>query len=268
MGYFRKMQIRHSDRERYFAEQARTTTHYYIPYIRRFMPGLPAEVLEVGCGEGGNLLPFAQSGCRVTGVDLDPSRIEQARSFFARHTQPGTFIASDIFQLKALQNKFSLILVHDVIEHIGDKAQFLAGLKKYLAPGGFIFIAFPAWQMPFGGHQQIARGRLLSHLPFVHLLPAFFYRKVMECSGEEKSTVRELLQIKQTKCTIERFRRVARETRYRIIDQQLYFINPHYEVKFGLRPRKLNKLAASLPYVRNFLSTSCFYLIEPEPASR
>lgn len=90
----------------------------------------------------------------------------------------------------------------------------------------------------------------------------------MECSGEEKSTVRELLQIKQTKCTIERFRRVARETGYRIIDQQLYFINPHYEVKFGLRPRKLNKLVASLPYIRNYLSTSCFYLIEPEPAAQ
>ena len=49
------MQERHSDRERYFDEQARTTEKYYIPYIRKCCPELPQEVLEVGCGEGGNL---------------------------------------------------------------------------------------------------------------------------------------------------------------------------------------------------------------------
>lgn len=46
------MQERHSDRERYFDEQARTTEKYYIPYIRKCCPELPQEVLEVGCGEG------------------------------------------------------------------------------------------------------------------------------------------------------------------------------------------------------------------------
>ena len=56
------MQERHSDRERYFDEQARTTEKYYIPYIRKCFPELPQEVLEVGCGEGGNLFSFAKLG--------------------------------------------------------------------------------------------------------------------------------------------------------------------------------------------------------------
>lgn len=103
------MQERHSDRERYFDEQARTTEKYYIPYIRKCCPELPQEVLEVGCGEGGNLFSFAQLGCSVTGVDIAAGRIAEARKFFAERGAEGTFIASDIFKLTELEHKFSLI---------------------------------------------------------------------------------------------------------------------------------------------------------------
>lgn len=99
------MQERHSDRERYFDEQARTTEKYYIPYIRKCCPELPQEVLEVGCGEGGNLFSFAQLGCSVTGVDIAAGRIAEARKFFAERGAEGTFIASDIFKLTELEHK-------------------------------------------------------------------------------------------------------------------------------------------------------------------
>lgn len=72
------MQERHIDRKRYFEEQAQTCRKYYIPYIKNHIGHLPHKVLEVGCGEGGNLLPFAESGCEVVGVDIARSRIEQA----------------------------------------------------------------------------------------------------------------------------------------------------------------------------------------------
>lgn len=257
------MQERHTNRKRYFEEQAQTTRNYYIPYIKRMMYHLPNEILEVGCGEGGNLLPFAEHGCQVTGVDLIPSRIEQARAFFSEKNQEGTFISSDIFSLTGLNKRFPLIFVHDVIEHIDHKEQFLTDLKKYLSPGGIIFIGFPAWQMPFGGHQQIAKDKFISHLPFIHLLPYTLYRYVLRICGEQESTIKELLSIKQTKCTIEMFQSIARRTNYQIINEQLYFINPHYQVKFGLTPRKLNKFVARIPFVRNLFSTSCFYMIKP-----
>lgn len=207
-------------------------------------------------------MPFARMGCRVTGVDMAAPRIEQARAFFAERGAQGTFIAEDIFRLDELEHKFSLILIHDVIEHIGDKEGFLSGLKKFLAPGGMIFIAFPAWQMPFGGHQQIA-GSAVSRLPFIHLLPTPLYRWFLQRAGESERMVKELLEIKQTRCPIELFRSVVRRTGYRIVNQQLYLINPHYETKFGLTPRRLTKAIAVIPHVRNFFSTSCFYMIEP-----
>lgn len=78
------MQKRHLDRRRYFREEAATTGKYFIPYVSRFVNLDGASVLEVGCGEGGNLLPFARMGCRVVGVDLSERRIVQAKEFFHR----------------------------------------------------------------------------------------------------------------------------------------------------------------------------------------
>lgn len=255
------MQERHINRKRYFEEQAQTSRNHYIPWIKKTIGHMPTKVLEVGCGEAGNLLPFAELGCEVIGVDLATSRIKQARTYFTDKNQKATFIASDIFQLKDLEKTFPLILIHDVIEHIEDKTRFLIGLKKYLSSEGILFIAFPAWQMPFGGHQQIARGKIISNLPFIHLLPFFLYRWLLKSCGEEDGTIKELLSIKQTGCTIEKFRNIAYETGYEIVSEQLYFINPHYEVKFGISPRKLNKLVSAIPYLRNFFSTSCFYIL-------
>lgn len=255
------MQERHINRESYFEEQARTTKKYYIPYIREHIGTVPDKILEVGCGEGGNLLPFAEMGYDVYGVDIAVSRIEQARLFFLKRRQRGTFLSANIFQLENFHHLFSLIIVHDVIEHIDDKTQFLSDLRKFLTPGGMIFIVFPAWQMPFGGHQQIARGKIVAHLPFIHLLPTPLYKLVLNVFGEKEDTIKELLRIKETRCFIEQFLRIIHQTNYTIINQQLYFINPHYETKFGLTPRKLNERVAHIPYLRNFVSTSCFYIL-------
>lgn len=258
------MQERHTNRSKYFEEQAQTTRKYYIPYINKYISTAPSHVLEVGCGEGGNLLPFAMNGSKVVGVDYSVSRIEQAKQFFSERGQEGTFINSNIFAFKEYHHQFSLIIVHDVIEHIDDKKQFLSELKDFLSPGGCIFIAFPAWQMPFGGHQQIANGKFISHLPFVHLLPKGIYPFVLRSFHESEGTIKELLSIKHTRCTIEHFRQLTSETKYKVINQQLFLINPNYETKFGLHPRRLNKGLSHIPYIRDFFSTSCFYILQPE----
>lgn len=258
------MQERHQNRRQYFRELAETSEKYYIPYIESFVhiDWSHAYVLEIGCGEGGNLLPFARRGSVVYGVDMAEGRIKQATEFFEEERQDGVFISSDIFELDELQHKFDLILLHDVIEHIADKQQFMQKAAQYLAPGGTLFVGFPAWQMPFGGHQQTARSKVVSHLPFIHLLPKTLYKSLLQLAGESDRKIAELLDIRSTGTTVESFRQTAAECGYAIIDQRLYFINPHYEAKFGMRPRRLWLFIATIPYLRNFFSTSCFFLLK------
>ena len=157
------MQKRHKDRTVYFKELSITSKNYFIPYIRKWHPvEAGMKVLEIGCGEGGNLLPFSEMGCNTTGVDIAESRIKDAMAFFKAAHAKGVFIAQDIFLLNELKQDFDIIICHDVLEHIVDKELFLVHLNKYLKPQGIVFMSVPAWQMPFGGHQQICRSKILS----------------------------------------------------------------------------------------------------------
>ena len=123
-------------------------------------------------------------------------------------------------------------------------------------------MSFPAWQMPFGGHQQICRSRIISHLPFVHLFPKTFFRLLLKASGEDDACIEELMSIKRTKTSIELFEQLLKTIgKFIITDRTLWLINPHYETKFGLHPLQLPKCLAIIPYVRNFITTSCFYVL-------
>lgn len=96
------MQQRHTDREVYFHELAQTSERYFIPYVERVVTlSSSARVLEVGCGEGGNLVPFARRGCAVTGVDRAAVRVAEAQSFFSAAGLDGHFEAADIFNWAA-----------------------------------------------------------------------------------------------------------------------------------------------------------------------
>lgn len=256
------MQERQRNRRQYFDELATTSEKYFIPYIEKFkLLTRGMRVLEIGCGDGGNLLPFAQRGIDATGVDISVNRIADARRFFEEAGAKATFIASDIFKIKDLEHSFDVIVCHDVLEHIGDKRGFIEGLKRYVKSDGVVFMSFPAWQMPFGGHQQICRSRIVSHFPFLHLLPATVYKAVLRLMGEQQAKIDEMLDIKSTRVTIEMFERLTNDAGGEIRDRQLWFINPHYETKFGLRPRRLCRFMSRIPWLRNFFTTSCFYII-------
>lgn len=258
------MQERQNNRKLYFEELSITSKKYFVPYISNYIKiDTSMNVLEIGCGDGGNLLPFSEMGCNTIGVDMSESRIRDAILFFKEVHAKGEFIASDIFKIKELEHNFDLIICHDVFEHIENKKKFLSNLRKYIKPKGIIFMSFPAWQMPFGGHQQICKNKIISHLPFIHLLPRSIYKAILKIGGEH-GCMKELLEIKKTKTPIELFEKLARKEHIQIIDRKLYFINPHYEIKFGLKPRTLFPFISSVPYIRNFFTTSCFYILKIE----
>ena len=94
------MTNRYNNRRQYFDELARTSKEYLSEYIRSYKDLSPGSlVLEIGCGEGGNLVPFAEKGCQVYGIDISAGKIDNARKFFADCGLEGTFICSDFLLL-------------------------------------------------------------------------------------------------------------------------------------------------------------------------
>lgn len=263
--YLRGMHDRHTNKRRYFNEQALTTRKHVIPYLQRSMElSAQTRVFEIGCGEGGNLVPFLEMGCECVGVDFNQNKIDLGLSYLAEDLPAARvkLLIQDIYDSSADRlGDFDLIILRDVIEHIHDQEKFLAMVHKFLRPKGRIFFGFPPWRMPFGGHQQTCRSKVLSKLPWFHLLPRPVYGGVLKIFGETEVNVEALLEIKDTGISIARFSRLVLETGYKFEQKDLWLINPNYETKFGLTPRALPGLLGQLPWVKDFMTTCCYALI-------
>jgi SAM-dependent methyltransferase len=257
------MQERHQNRKQYFVEQGITTREYVIPYIETVKPvNRDSRILEIGCGEGGNLSPFLEMNCEVVGVDINTAQIERARLFTNEQVPDAklTLLNRNIYELGPDDlGVFDLIMLRDVIEHIPDQDKFFKHLKTLLKPDGVVFFGFPPWYMPFGGHQQICHSKL-SKVPYFHLLPEGLYRFVLKSFGEQKSTIDSLIEIKETGISINRFNKLVASNGYQFAKKTYYLINPNYKIKFGLTPRKQNRIVQSIPFFRDFFTT-CYYSV-------
>ena len=258
----------HKDKEWYFNMQYLTARDYIIPFIeetKKILKG--SRVLEIGCAEAGVLKAFREKECDCTGIELSSSRVEKAKTIHdsLELDAPITFISSNVYDIDPdtdLPDKFDVIVLKDVIEHIHEQERFIPTLRKFLKPAGVVFFGFPPWYMPFGGHQQIANSRFLNRLPYYHILPSPVYKGVLKMFGESEQRVAELMEIKETGISIERFERIVRQCGMRIANKKSWFLNPIYKYKFGRGPAGQSPLISGIPGLRNFLTTAVYYTIE------
>jgi SAM-dependent methyltransferase len=113
-------------------------------------------VIDFGCGAGAEAIEMAGHAAHVTGVEIQPALLEQARGrsralpnceFVERATEPADVIVSK-----------------DAFEHFSDPLAILKVMRSLLAPGGQILASFgPTWLHPYGGH-------LFSVFPWAHLI--------------------------------------------------------------------------------------------------
>jgi SAM-dependent methyltransferase len=257
------MHERHSNLDLYFKEQYTTCKNYIIPFIEQKKKfNTSTRVLEVGCGYGGNLLPFLEMGCHVTGVDIRPHSIERAKEYLDIQNRTNLeLICSDIYEAEGLENSFDVIFMKDTIEHIPNQEKFIPLLKKFLKDDGVIFQGFPPWYNPFGGHQQMCKSRILSKTPWIHLLPRPIYKGLLNLFGENEATIDGLLtDAYDTGISVQRFLRICKKNDLNLVASTFYFINPNYEVKFKLKPRKIFSFL-NIPILRDFYTTTVYCLL-------
>ena len=256
---------RHANRQMYFNEQVFTTEKYVIPYIQQvYKINNNTKVLEIGCGECGNLKPFLDLGCEVWGVDYDIPRINLANEYLKDHPNKKSLhlIAKDIYTVNPAElPKFDLVIMRDTIEHIPNQALFLKKLYDYLQTDAIIFFGFPPWRMPFGGHQQLCKSPLLSKLPWFHILPNWIYFKILKWGGEPDSVINDLKEIKETRISIHRFKKIIKNNNYSFLLLDHYLFNPNYEIKFKIKPKKVWGIF-KIPFIKDFYTMAIFAIAQ------
>ena len=111
--------------------------------IRELTGSLTGRVLEAGCGTGRVALELARRGHRVTGVDVDPSMLAEAR--LARQDNLH-FVDGDLMDLGDLVvDGFDVVAAPgNVIVYLtpGTEAGVVAQLVRVLRPGGLLVAGF------------------------------------------------------------------------------------------------------------------------------
>jgi SAM-dependent methyltransferase len=103
-------------------------------------------ILEVGCGTGRLLLPLAQAGYTLTGLDLSPVALATAQTKLAAAGLTGqvTLVQADMREFDLPQKDFSLALMPlNTFMHCQSMAEQLATLQaihRHLQPGGQLVI--------------------------------------------------------------------------------------------------------------------------------
>lgn len=113
--------------------------------------GLPpsATILEVGSGTGGNLEMLSRHGS-VSAIEMD----RHARQI-SREKAGGHFAIREgrcPHDIPFKDERFDLICMFDVLEHIDEDIETLVALRRLLGPGGRMLITVPAYAWLWSGH--------------------------------------------------------------------------------------------------------------------
>lgn len=123
--------------EEFFVDQiksGRARLDFIAPYVRR--DHQPLTVFDVGCGAGGTLVPFRDSGWKTCGCDLGSEYLERGRAA-GLHLEHG-----DITRL-ARYGKAHLVMLNHVLEHVPDPKLMLRQVSELLVESGHLYIELP-----------------------------------------------------------------------------------------------------------------------------
>ncbi|GGX53309.1 class I SAM-dependent methyltransferase [Streptomyces minutiscleroticus] len=110
----------------------------------RFPVGRRLRVLDVGMGEGGQVLRLARAGHKVTGLERDAKLLAAAREALAAEPEGirgrVRFVegAGQETGVHFLPGSFDVVVCHGVLMYVEDPDATLAGLARMLAPGGLL----------------------------------------------------------------------------------------------------------------------------------
>jgi SAM-dependent methyltransferase len=132
----------YAENEYEFPEEHRKRSEQQHKYVSKFSKGCFDNVLDIGCSLGYTLSLFQQDGSSVLGIEPSSKLKEIAK------LQYGVDVITDFFNkdLK-LPNKYDLILLSHVAEHLKFPKEIFTSIKDELQPGGLVYVEVPSIEL-------------------------------------------------------------------------------------------------------------------------
>jgi len=158
---YHKVHHRHVHSPREIRAHARTCD-VRVAAIASMMRLSGKRILDVGFGQGENMVRFRNHGAAVSGVDLDPYAVETAaRNLGFTDVRQGGIDAVGGGE------RFDAITLHDLIEHPSRPMETLSMARDLLRPDGLISLWTPNASPPFSEAEPTLFRVDLEHMQYL-----------------------------------------------------------------------------------------------------
>jgi len=123
--------------------------------LDRYLPPAPDRtLLELGCGNGGNLPLLARYG-KLYAVEMDAAARQRAAARGMAAVQPGAL--PDAIPFAGQQ--FDVVAALDVLEHVAEERAALVAMRVKLRRGGCLLLTVPAFNWLWSRHDEASNHR-------------------------------------------------------------------------------------------------------------
>lgn len=129
----------HRPNETYFAKRVELGKDIYNYLYKYFnMQKLQNKtILDVGCAAGGKLIPFIKKGWKGIGCELSSEYVE-----YGKEVHGLNLFCGSIHDLNS-KNKFNIVLISHVLEHILNPKEFLLTINSLMTNDSLMLIEVP-----------------------------------------------------------------------------------------------------------------------------
>jgi ubiquinone/menaquinone biosynthesis C-methylase UbiE len=125
---------------------------YVLALLREMVPELEipaARVLDVGCGDAGVLIAFAEHGARGVGIEVSERSLVRGAVRAREHGVDVALARASGEDLPYRDESFDVVILDNVLEHVWRPSRVIAESRRVLRRHGILYVVTPK---PFTPH--------------------------------------------------------------------------------------------------------------------